>query len=74
MAIYSCGLSLFLSAIETSGDLTANNLFCNQPIKGPVHLKCIKGGILADGFHSLLAAMFNNFPNTTFGQNNAVIK
>ena len=67
-------LVYFLSAIETSGDLTANSMFCNQPIKGPLYLKRIKGGILADGFNSLLAAVFNNFPNTTFGQNNAVIQ
>ncbi|WP_339720272.1 nucleobase:cation symporter-2 family protein [uncultured Paraglaciecola sp.] len=67
-------LVYFLSAIETSGDLTANSLFCNQPITGPLYIKRIKGGILADGFNSLLAAVFNTFPNTTFGQNNAVIQ
>lgn len=67
-------LVYFLSAIETSGDLTANSLFCNQPITGPVYIKRIKGGILGDGFNSLLAAVFNSFPNTTFGQNNAVIQ
>lgn len=67
-------LVYFLSAIETSGDLTANSLFCRQPITGPLYLKRIKGGILADGVNSMLAAVFNNFPNTTFGQNNAVIQ
>lgn len=67
-------LIYFLSAIETSGDLTANSLFCKQPIQGPLYLKRIKGGILADGVNSMLAAIFNNFPNTTFGQNNAVIQ
>jgi xanthine permease XanP len=67
-------LVYFLSAIETAGDLTANSLFCKQPIKGPLYLKRIKGGILADGVNSMLAAVFNNFPNTTFGQNNAVIQ
>jgi xanthine permease XanP len=67
-------LVYFLSAIETSGDLTANSLFCKQPITGPRYLARIKGGILADGINSMLAAVFNNFPNTTFGQNNAVIQ
>jgi xanthine permease XanP len=67
-------LIYFLSAIETAGDLTANSLFCRQPISGPIYLKRIKGGILADGLNSMLAAVFNNFPNTTFGQNNAVIQ
>jgi xanthine permease XanP len=67
-------LVYFLSAIETAGDLTANSLFCRQPITGPLYIKRIKGGILADGINSLLAAVFNTFPNTTFGQNNAVIQ
>ena len=64
----------FLTAIETSGDLTAVSYFCGQPVKGPVYLARIKGGVMADGFNSLLAAIFNTFPNTTFGQNNAVIQ
>ena len=64
----------FLSAIETSGDLTANSLFCKEPIKGPIYIERIKGGVLADGVNSMLAAMFNSFPNTTFGQNNAVVQ
>jgi xanthine permease XanP len=67
-------LIYFLTALETSGDLTANSLFCNLPIKGDSYFKRIKGGILADGINSLIAAVFNTFPNTTFGQNNAVIK
>ena len=64
----------FFSAIETAGDLTANSLFCKQPITGPVYLKRLKGGILADGLNSMFAACFNSFPNTTFGQNNGVIQ
>ncbi|MDO6576800.1 nucleobase:cation symporter-2 family protein [Alteromonas stellipolaris] len=67
-------LIYFLTALETSGDLTANSLFCGLPIKGPKYLKRIKGGILADGVNSAIAAIFNTFPNTTFGQNNAVIQ
>lgn len=67
-------LVYFLSAIETAGDLTANSLFCRQPINGPLYIQRVKGGILGDGINSMLAAVFNNFPNTTFGQNNAVIQ
>jgi xanthine permease XanP len=63
-----------LSTIETAGDLTANSLFCGLPIKGKQYISRIKGGILADGINSMLAGMFNTFPNTTFGQNNAVIQ
>lgn len=67
-------LIYFLTALETSGDITANSLFCGLPIKGDRYLKRIKGGVLADGINSAIAAMFNTFPNTTFGQNNAVIQ
>ncbi len=63
-----------LTAIETSGDLTANCLFCKLPIKGAEYYKRIKGGILADGCNSLMAAVFNTFPNSTFSQNNAVVQ
>ena len=67
-------LIYLFSAIETAGDLTANSLFCKQPVSGPVYLRRIKGGILGDGVNSLLAGIFNTFPNTTFGQNNGVIQ
>jgi xanthine permease XanP len=67
-------LIYFLTALETSGDLTANSLFCGLPIKGARYIERIKGGILADGVNSAIAAIFNTFPNTTFGQNNAVIQ
>lgn len=63
-----------LTAIETSGDLTANSLFCGLPLKGEQYLKRIRGGVLADGLNSMMAAAMNTFPNTTFGQNNAVIQ
>jgi xanthine permease XanP len=63
-----------VTAIETSGDLTANSVIAGQPVKGPLYLKRIKGGILADGVNSGLAALFNTFPNTTFSQNNGVIQ
>lgn len=63
-----------LTALETTGDLTANSLFCKLPVVGPEYRKRLKGGILADGINSLFAATFNSFPNTTFGQNNAVIQ
>lgn len=67
-------LIYFFTAIETAGDLTANSLFCQLPIKGEGYLKRIRAGILGDGLNSLLAAVFCTFPNTTFGQNNGVIQ
>ncbi|MEC7762916.1 MAG: nucleobase:cation symporter-2 family protein [Pseudomonadota bacterium] len=63
-----------VTAIETSGDLTANSVISGQPVSGPTYLKRIKGGVLGDGVNSGLAAIFNTFPNTTFSQNNGVIQ
>ncbi|WP_339109290.1 nucleobase:cation symporter-2 family protein [Thioclava sp. GXIMD4216] len=63
-----------VTAIETSGDLTASSVISGQPVAGPLYLKRIKGGVLGDGVNSGLAAIFNTFPNTTFSQNNGVIQ
>ncbi|KEO51489.1 xanthine permease [Thioclava pacifica DSM 10166] len=63
-----------VTAIETSGDLTANSVISSQPVRGPLYLSRIKGGVLGDGVNSGLAAIFNTFPNTTFSQNNGVIQ
>lgn len=63
-----------VTAIETSGDLTANSVISGQPVEGDLYMKRIKGGVLGDGVNSALAAVFNTFPNTTFSQNNGVIQ
>lgn len=63
-----------ITAIETTGDLTANSVISGQPVEGDVYIKRIKGGILGDGINSGIAALFNTFPNTTFSQNNGVIQ
>ena len=63
-----------LTAIETVGDLTATSAVSGEPVKGKLYIKRIKGGVLGDGVNSLLAAMLNTFPNTTFSQNNGVIQ
>ncbi|WP_445401469.1 nucleobase:cation symporter-2 family protein [Zobellella sp. An-6] len=62
-----------VSAMETTGDLTANSTISKEPVKGPVYLNRIRGGVLADGFNSMIAAIFNSMPSTTFSQNNGVI-
>ncbi|MER0237003.1 nucleobase:cation symporter-2 family protein [Fulvimarina sp. MAC8] len=63
-----------ITAIETTGDLTANSVISGEPVKGSLYLSRIKGGVLADGVNSAIAAIFNTFPNTTFSQNNGVIQ
>lgn len=74
MAFVPVALIYLITAIETTGDLTANCMISKQPIKGPEYLARIKGGVLGDGVSSLIAAVFNTFPNTTFSQNNGVIQ
>ncbi|WP_432695119.1 uracil-xanthine permease family protein [Marinobacterium sp. YM272] len=73
-AFIPIALIYLITAIESTGDLTANSMVSKQPLKGPVYISRIRGGVLADGFNSALAAVFNTFPNTTFSQNNGVIQ
>jgi xanthine permease XanP len=67
-------LLYLITAIETIGDLTATSAASAQPIQGKLYVQRIKGGVLGDGINSMLAAMLNTFPNTTFSQNNGVIQ
>lgn len=69
-AFIGLGLVYLITAIEAYGDVTANSLISGEPIEGPVFMKRASGGILADGFNSFLAAVFNSFPNSIFAQNN----
>ncbi|MCG7496797.1 uracil-xanthine permease family protein [Vibrio sp. Of7-15] len=66
-------LIFLITALEAIGDITATSEVSEQPVKGPEYMKRIKGGVLADGLNSALAAAFNSFPNSTFSQNNGVI-
>lgn len=73
-AFIPIALIYLITAIESSGDITANCMISKQDIKGKSYLEKIKGGVLADGVNSLIAGVFNTFPNTTFSQNNGVIQ
>ncbi|HDZ3770084.1 TPA: uracil-xanthine permease [Vibrio cholerae] len=66
-------LIFLITALEAIGDITATSEVSGEPVKGPEYMKRIKGGVLADGLNSALAAVFNSFPNSTFSQNNGVI-
>lgn len=66
-------IAYFVTTLESIGDLTATSQVSRQPVDGPVFLRRIKGGVLADGFNSIIAGCFNAMPNTTFSQNNGVI-
>lgn len=68
------GLIYLITAIEATGDITANSMISGQPVEGDKYIKRVSGGVLADGFNSLLAGVFNSFPNSIFAQNNGLIQ
>ena len=68
------GLVYLITAIEATGDVTANSMISGLPIEGDSYLKRISGGVMADGFNSFLAGVFNSFPNSIFAQNNGIIQ
>lgn len=67
-------LIFMVTSLETIGDITATSDVSEQPVTGPLYMKRIKGGVLANGLNSMLSAVFNTFPNSCFGQNNGVIQ
>ena len=76
------GLVYLITAIEATGDVTANSMISGLPIEGDSYLKRVSGGVMADGFNSFLAGIFNSFlagvfnsfPNSIFAQNNGIIQ
>ena len=56
------GLIYLITAIEATGDVTANSMISGKSIEGESYLKRVSGGVLADGFNSMLAGIFNSFP------------
>ena len=73
-SIISLGLVYLITAIEAYGDITANSMISGQEVEGPKFMKRASGGILADGFNSALAGVFNSFPTSIFAQNNGMIQ
>ena len=73
-SLITISLVYLITAIEAYGDITANSLISGQPVEGEKFLKRASGGILADGFNSMLAGVFNSFPNSIFAQNNGMIQ
>lgn len=67
-------LVFMVTSLETIGDITATSDVSEQPVTGPLYLRRLKGGVLANGMNSFVSAVFNTFPNSCFGQNNGVIQ
>jgi NCS2 family nucleobase:cation symporter-2/xanthine permease XanP len=67
-------MAYLVTTLESVGDMTATSQVSGEPVSGPVYMRRLRGGVLADGLNSVLAAIFNSLPNTTFAQNNGVIQ
>ncbi len=72
-AFIALGLIYIITSIEAYGDITANSQITGLNVQGKDFMKRAQGGILADGFNSMLAGMINSFPNSIFAQNNGLI-
>ena len=68
------GLVYLITAIEATGDITANSMISGKSIEGEGYLKRVSGGVLADGVNAFVAGVFNSFPNSIFAQNNGIIQ
>ena len=74
-SILGLGLVYLITSIEAYGDITANSLISEEPVEGETFIQRAEGGILADGFNSMLAGLFfSSFPNSIFAQNNGMIQ
>lgn len=67
-------LIYLITAIEATGDITANSMISGKSIVGEGYLRRVSGGVLADGVNSFISGIFNSFPNSIFAQNNGIIQ
>ncbi|HRN16219.1 MAG TPA: nucleobase:cation symporter-2 family protein [Xylanibacter oryzae] len=67
-------LVYLVTAIEATGDVTANSMVSGEPVEGEKYIKRVSGGVLADGINSMIAGIFSSFPNSIFAQNNGIIQ
>lgn len=64
-------MSVFLvSGVETVGDISA---IAHSGLGREATDKEISGGVMSDGFGSMIATLFNSLPTTSFGQNVGMI-
>ena len=52
-------LVFMITSLETIGDITATSDVSEQPVSGPLYMKRLKGGVLANGLNSFVSAVFN---------------
>lgn len=73
-SVIAIGVVYLVTAIEASGDVTANSMISGYPVEGPEYVKRVSGGVMADGVNSMIAGVFSSFPNSIFAQNNGIIQ
>ncbi|KAG8458803.1 hypothetical protein KFE25_005230 [Diacronema lutheri] len=66
-------IAFVVTSVETIGDIAASCDASQIPSTGRDAETRIQGGLLCDGFNSLIACLMTTPPNTTFSQNNGVI-
>ncbi|MDU7827495.1 MAG: xanthine/proton symporter XanP [Escherichia coli] len=49
-------LVFMITSLETIGDITATSDVSEQPVSGPLYMKRLKGGVLANGLNSFVSA------------------
>jgi xanthine permease XanP len=57
IAFIPIALIYVITAIESSGDITANCMISKQDVKGEGYINRIKNGVLGDGVNSAIAAV-----------------
>ncbi|RMH58840.1 MAG: purine permease [Candidatus Hydrogenedentota bacterium] len=72
--VFPFAVIYLVTTVETIGDITATSEVSGEPVSGEVYERRLAGGILADSLNSMLAAILNSPPNTTFSQNNGIIQ
>lgn len=65
-AIIAMGIMFIATTVETVGDISG---ITNGGLSREATTEELQGGVLADGFGSLIASLFGVLPNTSFSQN-----
>jgi len=72
-AVFPMLLGFVITLVETVGDITAAAEASRIETMGDRFEGRVQGGLLSDGFCSILSVLMTSAPNTTFSQNSGVI-
>lgn len=70
----SFALIYLVTSVEAYGSITGNSIISEEPIEGEVYNKRVASGIFAEGVNSMIAGVFNAFPNSLYSQTVGVIQ